>query len=179
MPRYDNAKLIHKETGEEIKQDAEALDFRGEKQRFLFISRLPEVGKEGKIIIEAKVGGEVYPSVLNARIQPPIGLDMVGCWLDGHMGYHNAYRVVLRAEEYGFKVPEEYASGMDKYREHGSQIGFEELLTDEEHEAINGQGGLSEKATEWLEELAPDGHTFLWDAGELTLLTEKEAEQAI
>lgn len=71
MPKYDNAKLIHKETGEEIKPGDTVPDFRGEPQVFEFISRLPEGNSEGKIIIKAKVGGEVYPSVLNARIEVP------------------------------------------------------------------------------------------------------------
>lgn len=71
MPKYDKAKLIHTETGEEIPQGSEVPDFRGDLQKFLYVSRLPEDGKEGRIIIEANVGGEVYPSVLKARIEVP------------------------------------------------------------------------------------------------------------
>lgn len=70
MPRYENnqAKLISKETGEEILPGSTVLNFRGEQETFLYISRLPENGKEGKVIVEAKVGGECYPSVFNAKI---------------------------------------------------------------------------------------------------------------
>ncbi|MFI0265590.1 hypothetical protein [Streptomyces luteogriseus] len=70
MPKYtsDVAVLVHKRTGAVISPGSTALDFRGEERKFEYISRLPESGKEGKIIIAAKVGGEVYPSVLDAKI---------------------------------------------------------------------------------------------------------------
>lgn len=173
MPRYDNAKLIHKETDEETLQDSEVPISGEARVKFEFISVLPESNSEGRIIAD---GQEVFPSVLNARIQPPISEELAGCWLDGHFGYHNAYRVVDRAKEYGFKVPEEYRSVMDKYHENGDETGFESMLTEEEWEAIHGQGELSEKATNWLEELAPKGYVFVWDAGEFSLMNEEDAE---
>lgn len=173
MPKYDNAKLIHKETGEEIKPGSEVPDFRGDLVKFEFISFLPEGNSEGKIYTGSR---EFYPGVVNARIQPPIGEDMVGCWLDGHWGWHNSYRVVLRAKEYGFKVPEEYQSVIDKYCAYDEVSGFEETLSEDEWESIHGQGELCDKATEWLQELAPEGHLFVWDAGELILMDEESAE---
>lgn len=69
MPKYDDVKLIGTETGEEIPQGATVPNFRGEPTTFLYVSRLPGGGSEGKIMTARKVGGEVYPSVLNARIE--------------------------------------------------------------------------------------------------------------
>lgn len=70
MPRCDDAKLIDKDTGTEIRPGDMVPDFRGDPTRFLYVSRLPESGKEGKIMTERSVGGEVYASVLNARVVP-------------------------------------------------------------------------------------------------------------
>jgi hypothetical protein len=94
--------------------------------------------------------------------------DMAGTWLDGCHGWTNAYRVVDRAEEFGFVVPAEYADALRRYREEDY-----DGLTDDQRYAVNGaivdQGGLSDMATDYLEERAPYGYTFFWDAGELSL----------
>jgi hypothetical protein len=42
-------------------------------------------------------------------------------------------------------------------------------------EAIHGQGELSDQATEFLQERAPKGYEFVWDMGELILMTDEEA----
>lgn len=89
-----------------------------------------------------------------------------GCWLDGHMGWHNAYRVVERAEAYGFTVPAEYREALDAYRASGDG---NDSLTDDQWEAINGQGELSDMATDYLQARAPRGYEFIWDCGELSL----------
>jgi hypothetical protein len=98
---------------------------------------------------------------------------MSGCWLDGHFGWHNSYRVVLKAEEFGFIVPEEYRDAMDNYCTNGNSTLF--IETDEQWEAVHGQGGLSDQATDFLQERAPDGYQFVWDMGEFLLLTDEEA----
>lgn len=103
--------------------------------------------------------------IFAARITP----DLAGTWLDGRRGWHNAYRVVDRAEEYGFVVPDEYADALRRYREEDY-----DGLTDDERYDVNGaivdQGGLSDKATEYLDLRAPAGYEFHWDAGELSLV---------
>lgn len=100
-----------------------------------------------------------------------------GTWLDGRHGWHNAYRVVDRAEEYGFIVPEEYADALRRYREE-DYAG----LTDDEaysvNESVAGHGELAETATDYLQERAPEGYVFEWDAGELRLMSEREACEA-
>ncbi|MFE9833977.1 hypothetical protein ACFYP4_02340 [Streptomyces sp. NPDC005551] len=72
MPKYSNtqAMLISKESGEEILPGSVVPNFRGVDETFLYVSQLPSDGKEGKIIVEAKVGGEIYPSVIGAKIVP-------------------------------------------------------------------------------------------------------------
>ncbi|MFD4608259.1 hypothetical protein ACFWOT_09095 [Streptomyces sp. NPDC058440] len=98
--------------------------------------------------------------------------DMAGTWLDGHFGWHNAYRVVQTAETFGFTVPEEYRDAMDNYRVNGDRLDFE--MSDEQWLAIYGQGELSDMATDFLQERAPEGYVFVWDMGELSLMTEEE-----
>ena len=101
---------------------------------------------------------------------PTITPDDAGTWLSGHMGWHNTYRVVDRAESYGFTVPPEYAEALADFRENGHSA------SEDVWEAINGQGELSDMATDYLQERAPEGYVFLWDAGEFSLVTESEAE---
>jgi hypothetical protein len=71
MPAYGNdvAALINTETGDEIQPGTTVEDFRGEPVTFLYVSRLPEPGKSGKVMTDRRPGGEFYPGVLNARIE--------------------------------------------------------------------------------------------------------------
>lgn len=71
MPKYtrEQAQLIHEKTGEEITPGSTVPDFRGDPVKFLYVSRLPELGKSGKVMTDQRPGGEYYPSVLNARIE--------------------------------------------------------------------------------------------------------------
>jgi len=93
-----------------------------------------------------------------------------GTWLAGHMGWHNTYRVVERAAEYGMELSDDDRKAIDQYRESNG-------LDMDAWETVGGQGGLSDQATEYLNQHAPDGHRFVWDAGELMLLTEEDADQ--
>lgn len=95
---------------------------------------------------------------------PKITAADAGCWLDGSQGWHNAYRVVDRAEGYGFTVPPEYATALYRYRTNGHGA------HEDDWEAVNGQGELSDMATDYLQERAPEGFEFHWDAGELSLV---------
>ncbi len=104
---------------------------------------------------------------------PEITADMAGTWLDGHMGWHNAYRVIDVAETYGFIVPEEYRDALTAYRHSANGV---ENLTDDQWGAVNGQGELSDKATDYLNERAPEGFEFVWDAGEFSLMSSVDAE---
>lgn len=93
--------------------------------------------------------------------------DMAGCWLEGSQGWTNTYRVVDRAQEYGFEITEEEREALDSYSQDPDA---DELAW----ETVEGQGGLSDQATEYLQLLAPAGYVFVWDAGELSLVVESD-----
>jgi hypothetical protein len=87
-----------------------------------------------------------------------------GTWLDGAQGWHNTYRVIERAEEFGFEVFPPDRTAIESYRDtHGEE--YAERIAE-----------LSEEATDYLNEHAPDGYVFAWNAGELILCEEDEAE---
>ncbi len=95
-----------------------------------------------------------------------------GCWLEGAQGWANNYRVVdWAAGTFGFTVPEEYKAALEDYRKNGPSA------SEDSWEAMVGQGGLSDQATDHLQKLAPDGFEFVWDAGELSLMRSDEAEE--
>ena len=61
-------KLVDKQ-GKEIRSGESIEDFRGEHSTYLYISRNPEPGKTGKIVVDDGFGErELYPSVFEARI---------------------------------------------------------------------------------------------------------------
>lgn len=100
--------------------------------------------------------------------------DLAGCWLDGNAGWHNHYRVVQLAVGQGFDLKPEDEKALDAYVQwRRDEIEDEEGVL---AEAITGQGGLVDKATDHLEGLAPAGHHFEWDMGELSLLPCSEIE---
>lgn len=118
-----------------------------------------------------------FPDGTDALIAdvPRITPDMTGTWLSGHMGWHNGYRVVMRAEKYGFTVPEEYATDWREFlRTWRSENGPDRDWWDTVH---GDDGAILDRATEFLELRAPEGHTFVWDAGELSLMSEADADE--
>lgn len=108
-----------------------------------------------------------------------------GTWLDGSQGWHNTYRVIERAFGYGWK-PEDnrediekavelYSTGQDgdtRTLADGSTLTYEDAAG-----WIIDQAGLSDAATEYLQSIAPEGYEFVWDAGELSLMQEDEADE--
>ncbi|MDJ0463084.1 hypothetical protein [Streptomyces sp. H27-C3] len=94
-----------------------------------------------------------------------------GCWLEGSQGWTNNHRVVDRAGSYGFVVPEEYEQALEDYRQNGP------AASEDSWEAVVGQGELSDQATDYLQDRAPDDYEFVWDAGELSLMKSTEAEE--
>lgn len=86
-----------------------------------------------------------------------------GTWLDGAHGWTNGYRCVERAISFGWTVPEEYAEGWAAFEaNHGDSDTWENANGDD--------GGFVDAATEYLQEQAPEGWVFRWDAGELSLM---------
>lgn len=99
-----------------------------------------------------------------------------GTWLDGHHGWNNTWRVVEEiAVRHGFKLDDDDRAALEWYKQTSGGSGS---LSDDEltmAEAVEGQGGLCDRATDYLEGLLPDGWTLLWDTGELSLVREYEA----
>lgn len=81
-----------------------------------------------------------------------------GTWLDGFHGWTNGYRAVERAVEWGWKIPEEYAEGWAAFQ---ANYGDSDLW----HDANGDDGGFVDKATDYLQEIAPEGFVFRWDDG--------------
>ena len=59
--------------GKVIEQGASVKDFRGERFKFLRVSREPEPGKSGKVLVQHGTGArswrqEYYPSVFDGEI---------------------------------------------------------------------------------------------------------------
>lgn len=81
MPKYGPqvARLVNEETGEEIQPGDQVVTFREETVIFQYVSRLPEPGKGGKIVVKERflnlhnvvkeLEREYFPSVLEARIE--------------------------------------------------------------------------------------------------------------
>lgn len=90
--------------------------------------------------------------------------DMVGCWLDGAMGWHNTARVIRLAIEYGFTVSADDLAKVEAY-DRGEDTGStpDDVIF------------LSDQAFDHLQSLAPEGCYFAWDAGDMLLLCEDDS----
>lgn len=105
---------------------------------------------------------------------PKITAADAGTWLVGSMGWHNGYRVVQRAAAFGWTIPEEYAAGWVTFLDSwASDDGPDSDLWDDLH---GDDGDFVDRATDYLESRAPQGYTFVWDAGELSLVTLADAD---
>lgn len=160
-------RVVDTNTGQEVTLPTARTDFRGDMGTVTGIADHPQPGKSGKLYHD-RTGRVCYPGVYALKIVPAILPESAGRWLDGHQGWRNNYRVVDVATEYGFVIPEEYRDALDRYRNGSESEGI--------HEAICGQGELSDMATDYLNENAPDGYVFVWDMGELSLMTESDAQ---
>jgi hypothetical protein len=107
--------------------------------------------------------------------------DSAGVWLDGSLGWHNSYRVVDIAEAYGFELTteEEYARLL--YRSDDPELRMVlpngDVLTYEDASGyFMDPDCLVDRATAFLQDMAPDGYYFAWDMGELSLVPESEME---
>lgn len=97
-----------------------------------------------------------------------------GVWLEGSQGWHNSYRVVDRAELWGWDFGKAAGEDVDEIKRI-VQAYRDGANTDDEGEIMI---GISNDATDYLCEIAPWGFTFDWDAGELSLCeTEMQADE--
>lgn len=100
-----------------------------------------------------------------------IPVSQMGCWLDGSQGWHNSYRVIDRAEEWGMKVENADRIYVYLWRQwRGSDMPWDVSKSFEEEYDTGHIDDLVSQATEYLDSLAPEGYAFHWDMGELSLL---------
>lgn len=93
-----------------------------------------------------------------------------GTWLDGVNGWTNTYRVIEIAESHGFKIDDRDRAAIEWYKETSGGCGDGTDAEEDMAEAIVGQGGLSDKATEYMQELLPEGWVLRWETSELSLM---------
>lgn len=88
-----------------------------------------------------------------------------GTWLDGSHGWTNSYRVVDRAEAWGWDLGK--ADGEDVAEVRRIVQAYRDGVADDDdsEEMIR----ISNEATDYLCGIAPWGYTFGWEAGELSL----------
>lgn len=102
------------------------------------------------------------------RITP----DMAGCWLDGSQGWHNTHRIINLAVGWGWTGPsEEGWEGWEQVVERYA----EDNHSDDDCEAMTGQGRLADQAFDYLDSLTESCH-FERDMGELTLFRCQDLE---
>lgn len=88
-----------------------------------------------------------------------------GCWLDGWHGWTNSYRVVEIARHHGMELPAEDEVIVDWYRSsNDSDAGTSDAELDK-LEAMTGQGGITDRATAYLDEQLPESWVLRWDDG--------------
>jgi len=93
-----------------------------------------------------------------------------GTWLDGSMGWHNIYRVVDLARDYGFQLTEEEFRILKFFRGLKSLTAVSLNKWKENWDLVEEMDQISTKAYEHLNSLAPDGFQFEWDGYELFLV---------
>lgn len=84
-----------------------------------------------------------------------------GCYLDGHLGWHNHKRVIDLAQQYGFTVSDsdrELVEAYDEGREANDGDWAYDVIAD-----------LVDAATDYLQSITAEGMVWEWDMGELSL----------
>lgn len=92
----------------------------------------------------------------------PITPADAGCWLDGAMGWHNTYRVIYVAKSYGMEITDEDIKRVKLFEDSDGLVAG---TTDERLDYFEDILELSNKATDYLDSLAPEGYHFVWDDG--------------
>lgn len=93
-----------------------------------------------------------------------------GCWLDGAAGWTNSYRIVDTAVHHGMELDAGDAAVVEWYREGGDSDTDASDETLNRLEAMTGQGGITDKAIEYIGEQLPDGWVLHVDMGEYIVM---------
>lgn len=93
-----------------------------------------------------------------------------GCWLEGAHGWTNSYRIVDVATHHGMELDTEDAAIVEWYRASGdSDAGSSDAELDR-LEAMTGQGGITDRAIDYMGEQLPEGWVLTTDMGEYTVM---------
>lgn len=90
-----------------------------------------------------------------------------GTIFDGCHGWQNTARAVRLAMGHGFVIDTEELADLEQYETDSGN---------DDNETVGGQGGLCDRATEYLESITAPGLEWVWDDG-LTLMTETDADE--
>lgn len=91
-----------------------------------------------------------------------------GTFLDGCHGWNNTARAVRLAMADGFRVSAKELADLERYETDSGN---------DDNETVGGQGGLCDRATDFLGEVTAPGLVWVWDMGELTLMSETDADE--
>jgi hypothetical protein len=107
-----------------------------------------------------------------------ISADAAGCWIDGSRSQGDAdSRAIYLAIDYGWRPVEglPFVTRVAEIRENNDP---DDYILD----VIEGKIPVAERATElveravtYLDECCPDGYHFIWEAGELSMVSELES----
>ena len=90
-----------------------------------------------------------------------------GTIFDGAHGWMNTARAVRLAMAHGFTIDADELAALERYETDSGN---------DDHETVGGQGGLCDRATDFLGEITVPGLEWVWDDG-LTLMTETDADE--
>jgi hypothetical protein len=107
--------------------------------------------------------GAVMPNIIKATA------DQAGCWIEDSWGHYDGIRAVMIAWDRGMphdqddeKIVNAYRAGVFEVLADGTEVKGQE----DAGGYLNEQGGMVDKAVEWLtENVAPAGFHFEWDDG--------------
>lgn len=99
--------------------------------------------------------------------EPRFGPEDVGCYLDGHFGWHNTYRVIELAEECGFVVTPADREYVERFK--AGAFASDETAYEIVHE-------ISNDALDHLQSRTAPGLYWVWDEGGLDLLAEDQID---
>ncbi|MBD3004575.1 hypothetical protein [Streptomyces sp. 5-10] len=98
----------------------------------------------------------------------------LGTVFDENQGNINNARVVRLAMEHGMTLDAEQTGWLEAFE--ADPKGYEAGEGWSYYDAVTEQGGLSDKATEYLEERTDERFAWVWDTGGLTLMEMSEAD---
>lgn len=107
-----------------------------------------------------------------------ISADMAGCWIDGSRSLGDAdSRAIYHAIDYGWRPTEglPFVTRIAELRESSQPGDYIMDVVEGKIDIDEYAADLVKRAVEYLNSCCPDGYFFEWEAGELTMRSEKES----